>query len=193
MKNLKTLIFGTVISFVFVQSASAQLETQIYRNETLQQYQLVPLVTGPTVVIRDPPQLITAPLGASNRLSYYKPIISSNFKESGFQCLIYFDSPNVLTGQEQISLNNCINAPVQAGKTLDGFIVTGHTDTFKPELDSMADSRQIAQVVSDYIRSAYANQTVVERARGETDPFVLTGNGVREQMNRRVEVLVYVR
>ena len=39
--------------------------------------------------------------------------------------------------------------------------------------------------VSTYLRDLFPGVPLIETAMGETEPFIDTGNGVREQLNRR--------
>ena len=139
-----------------------------------------------------PGGISTPPPGTTNQLAYYKPATSSSgFANPGTQCLVFFDDPGVLLGQA--SIDDCISGPGMAGKILDGVIVTGHTDRVETDAQSMADSIQFAQIVASYIQSSFPGQTVLQYAEGETNPFISTGDGVSEQLNRRAEIQVFAK
>ena len=73
--------------------------------------------------------------------------------------------------------------------------VVGHADTSGPSDYNRQLSRERAQAVVDALRArgmlvADLKDIDVE-AKGESDPIVKTGDGVREQANRRVEIYSY--
>lgn len=70
-------------------------------------------------------------------------------------------------------------------------VLTGHADTSGPQGYNMALSKRRADVVS----AAFANMgfkqgEISVLAKGETEPLVATGDGVREPQNRRVEIVM---
>ena len=73
--------------------------------------------------------------------------------------------------------------------------VVGHADTSGPAGYNRALSRERAQAVIDDLRQRGLKVRDLKdldvMARGETDPAVKTGDGVREQANRRVEIYAY--
>jgi outer membrane protein OmpA-like peptidoglycan-associated protein len=68
---------------------------------------------------------------------------------------------------------------------------TGHTDTSGPEDYNMALSLRRASTVKDaLVRDGVPASAISVIGKGETQPLVQTGDGVREPQNRRVEILV---
>ncbi len=68
---------------------------------------------------------------------------------------------------------------------------TGHTDTSGPESYNMALSLRRANAVKDaLVREGVPAQAISVVGRGESQPLVPTGDGVREPQNRRVEIVV---
>jgi OmpA-OmpF porin, OOP family len=68
---------------------------------------------------------------------------------------------------------------------------TGHTDTSGPESYNMALSLRRANAVKDaLVREGVPAQAISVIGRGESNPLVPTGDGVREPQNRRVEIVV---
>ncbi len=68
---------------------------------------------------------------------------------------------------------------------------TGHTDTSGPESYNMALSLRRANAVKDaLVREGVPAQAITVIGRGESQPLVPTGDGVREPQNRRVEIVV---
>jgi hypothetical protein len=67
---------------------------------------------------------------------------------------------------------------------------TGHTDTSGPESYNMALSlRRANSVKAELVRQGVAADAIAVVGRGESQPLVATGDGVREPQNRRVEIV----
>jgi outer membrane protein OmpA-like peptidoglycan-associated protein len=68
---------------------------------------------------------------------------------------------------------------------------TGHTDTSGPADYNMALSLRRANTVKDaLVRDGVPPQAITVIGKGETQPLVQTGDGVREPQNRRVEIVL---
>ena len=68
---------------------------------------------------------------------------------------------------------------------------TGHTDTSGPESYNMALSLRRANAVKDaLVREGVPAAAIAVIGRGEANPLVPTGDGVREPQNRRVEIVI---
>jgi outer membrane protein OmpA-like peptidoglycan-associated protein len=68
---------------------------------------------------------------------------------------------------------------------------TGHTDTSGPESYNMALSLRRANAVKDaLVREGVPAQAITVIGKGESQPLVPTGDGVREPQNRRVEIVI---
>jgi hypothetical protein len=68
---------------------------------------------------------------------------------------------------------------------------TGHTDTSGPESYNMALSLRRANAVKDaLVREGVPAPAISVIGRGEANPLVPTGDGVREPQNRRVEIVL---
>ena len=69
--------------------------------------------------------------------------------------------------------------------------VVGHTDTSGSAAYNLALSRRrAADARSELVRQGIPAGIITSEGKGETEPFVQTGDGVKEQLNRRTEVLV---
>jgi hypothetical protein len=67
---------------------------------------------------------------------------------------------------------------------------TGHTDTSGPESYNMALSLRRANAVkAELVRQGVPADAIAVVGRGESQPLVATGDGVREPQNRRVEIV----
>ena len=68
---------------------------------------------------------------------------------------------------------------------------TGHTDTSGPESYNMALSlRRANSVKGELVRQGVPADAITVVGRGESQPLVATGDGVREPQNRRVEIVM---
>jgi hypothetical protein len=68
---------------------------------------------------------------------------------------------------------------------------TGHTDTSGPDSYNMALSlRRANSVKNELVRDGVPADAVQVVGRGESNPLVATGDGVREPQNRRVEIVL---
>ncbi len=74
---------------------------------------------------------------------------------------------------------------------VDSVRVIGHTDTSGAASYNMSLSKRRAKDARDeLIRQGVNANTITSEGKGETEPFVPTGDGVKEPLNRRTEVLI---
>ncbi|MBL8702561.1 MAG: OmpA family protein [Alphaproteobacteria bacterium] len=70
-------------------------------------------------------------------------------------------------------------------------IVTGHTDTSgSPQYNQRLSERRAANVREALVRQGLAANSISTVGKGESDPLVKTGDGVREPQNRRAEIVL---
>lgn len=70
-------------------------------------------------------------------------------------------------------------------------IVTGHTDTSgSPQYNQRLSERRAANVRESLVRQGLAANSISTVGKGESDPLVKTGDGVREAQNRRAEIVL---
>jgi len=104
--------------------------------------------------------------------------------------LVFFDFDRAdITPEGRAVLQNVVDGA--AGQNLTRVVATGHADT----AGSARFNEGLSQRRADAVRSALGDMkleagSVVTEARGETEPLVPTGDGVREPQNRRVEITV---
>lgn len=70
-------------------------------------------------------------------------------------------------------------------------IATGHADTSGSQTYNQGLSERRAAAVKDVlVNMGFSSAGIVTQAKGETEPLVPTGDGVREPQNRRVEIVL---
>ncbi|WP_432698437.1 OmpA family protein [Marinobacterium sp. YM272] len=102
--------------------------------------------------------------------------------------LIYFNfDSDVMTDASQQEAQRLYQAVLE--RAAPEVIVTGHTDTSgsKP-LNQALGQRRADAVREDLIEIGVDADTITTRSLGETQPLIDTGDGVREERNRRVEI-----
>ncbi|MEP6341726.1 MAG: OmpA family protein [Maricaulaceae bacterium] len=88
---------------------------------------------------------------------------------------------------------NTINRILDVGQycNVDNIRVVGHTDTSGSAAYNLNLSKRRAKDARDeLVRQGIRSDVISSEGKGETEPFVDTGDGVKEQLNRRTEVLI---
>ena len=88
---------------------------------------------------------------------------------------------------------NAISRVLDAGQfcNVQGIRVVGHTDTSGAASYNLGLSkRRASDALEELVRQGVNRSVITSEGKGETEPFVDTGDGVREQLNRRTEVLL---
>jgi len=88
---------------------------------------------------------------------------------------------------------NTINRILDIGQycNVDNIRVVGHTDTSGSAAYNLNLSKRRAKDARDeLVRQGIAGERITSEGKGETENFVPTGDGVKEQLNRRTEVLI---
>jgi OOP family OmpA-OmpF porin len=105
-----------------------------------------------------------------------------------FGLFFAFDSA-VLTAEAESTINAAVAAAQDAG--MSEFSVTGHADRSGSEEYNVGLSIRRGEAVRDALIARGINASAVSVAgRGESDPAVPTADGVREQANRRVVIIL---
>ena len=104
--------------------------------------------------------------------------------------MVFFDWDRAdLSAQAQTTIRQAADAYKTKGSAR--VTATGHTDKSGPEAYNMALSLRRANAVKDaLVREGVPAQAIAVIGRGESNPPVATGDGVREPQNRRVEIVV---
>ncbi len=99
-----------------------------------------------------------------------------------------FDS-DILTDESMAEAQRLYQAVVE--RAAPEVVVTGHTDTSGSAASNQVLGQRRADAVrEDLIEIGVEPQTITTRSLGESQPVVETGDGVREPLNRRVEINV---
>jgi len=104
--------------------------------------------------------------------------------------MVFFDWDRSNLSQQAL---NTIKQASDAYKTKGSarITATGHTDTSGPENYNMALSLRRANAVKDaLVRDGVPATAISVIGKGESQPLVPTGDGVREPQNRRVEIVM---
>lgn len=104
--------------------------------------------------------------------------------------LVFFDWDKANLTSEAMEILKTVTDTIKSGayKTV---MATGHTDTSGPADYNMGLSERRAKNVRAALAKMGIEQDKIETAaKGETEPLVKTGDGVREPQNRRVEIAI---
>ncbi|RKQ71588.1 opacity protein-like surface antigen [Litorimonas taeanensis] len=88
---------------------------------------------------------------------------------------------------------NTINRILDIGQycNVDNIRVVGHTDSSGSAAYNLALSKRRAKDARDeLVRQGVRDEIITSEGKGETELFVQTGDGVKEDLNRRTEVLI---
>lgn len=115
------------------------------------------------------------------------PIITC--QEQFRQELIYYEFDKGQSAETR----NTINRILDVGQycNISSVRVVGHTDTSGAAAYNLGLSqRRASDAQEELVRQGVSGAMISSEGKGEAEPFVATGNGVREQLNRRTEVLI---
>jgi hypothetical protein len=104
--------------------------------------------------------------------------------------MVFFDWDRSNLSQQAL---NTVQQAASAFKTRGSaqITATGHTDTSGSEAYNMALSLRRANAVKNaLVQNGVPAQAISVIGRGEANPLVPTGDGVREPQNRRVEIVI---
>ncbi|NNE58566.1 MAG: OmpA family protein [Hellea sp.] len=105
------------------------------------------------------------------------------------QEIIYYEFDKGQSPETRSTINRILD--VGDFCNVDTIRVVGHTDTSGAASYNLALSQRRAKDARDELVRQGINPTVISsEGKGETEPFVPTGDGVKEQLNRRTEVLI---
>ena len=103
--------------------------------------------------------------------------------------VIYYEFDRGQSPETQATINRILDRADFCD--VDNFLVVGHTDTSGSAAYNLALSRRrAADARRELIRQGVPENIIRSEGRGESQPAVATGDGVREQLNRRTEVVM---
>ena len=104
--------------------------------------------------------------------------------------MVFFDWDRSNLSQQAVqTIGQAATAFKQRGSAR--ITATGHTDTSGPESYNMALSLRRANAVkNELVRRGVPADAITVVGKGESNPLVATGDGVREPQNRRVEIVM---
>ena len=141
------------------------------------------------------PALITCPDGSQTSDINFCPTTSGETTlgsicgEQYRQEIIYYEFDKGASAETR----NTISRILDAGQycNVDNIRVIGHTDTSGAASYNLALSkRRATDALNELVRQGIDRNVITSEGKGETEPFVQTGDGVKEQLNRRTEVLI---
>ena len=140
------------------------------------------------------PVMVTCPDGSSVSDINFCPTrgdvsVASLCGEQYRQETIYYEFNKGASAETR----NTINRILDAGEfcDIDNIRVLGHTDTSGAASYNLALSkRRATDALNELVRQGIQRNKITAEGKGETEPFVQTGDGVKEQLNRRTEVLI---
>lgn len=103
--------------------------------------------------------------------------------------LVFFNyDSHKLSITEKDKLDNYISTLIKTDS--NPIIIYGHTDTKGSKKYNLILSEQRALSVSKYFRKKGINNKLIIKSYGEDYPLIITGDNVKEENNRRVEVII---
>ena len=117
------------------------------------------------------------------------PVVVSGCPEQYRQEIIYYEFDKGQSAETR----NAINRVLDIGQfcNVQGIRVVGHTDTSGSAAYNLGLSKRRANdALEELVRQGVSRNLIVSEGQGETNPFIDSGDGVREQLNRRTEVLL---
>jgi len=104
--------------------------------------------------------------------------------------IVYFPwDKSLLTDQAKAVVTNATDTAKQCG--IDNIIIEGHADSSGSASYNVGlSSRRANRVESEIRANGVTTSNIVKSAKGENALFIDTGDGVREPLNRRTEVVI---
>ena len=105
------------------------------------------------------------------------------------QEIIYYEFDKGQSAETRATINRILDIGDYC--QVENISVVGHTDTSGSAAYNLALSeRRAKDAMDELVRQGINRATISSSGMGETQPFVPTGDGVKEQLNRRTEVLI---
>ena len=105
------------------------------------------------------------------------------------QEIIYYDFDRGQSAETRATIQRILDTGEYCA--VNSIRVVGHTDTSGSAAYNQGLSERRAKDARDeLVRQGINDAIITSEGKGETEPFVPTGDGVKEQLNRRTEVLI---
>ncbi len=105
------------------------------------------------------------------------------------QEIIYYEFDKGQSAETRATINRILD--IGEFCQVENINVVGHTDTSGSAAYNLALSeRRAKDALDELVRQGINSAIISSSGMGETQPFVPTGDGVKEQLNRRTEVLI---
>ncbi len=127
----------------------------------------------------------TCPANTTRTQTTIASLCGSQFRQE----IIYYEFDQGQSAETR----NTINRILDIGQfcSVDNIRVVGHTDSSGSAAYNLALSKRRAKDARDeLVRQGVNEAMITSEGKGETELFVQTGDGVKEQLNRRTEVLI---
>ncbi|WP_017930823.1 OmpA family protein [Robiginitomaculum antarcticum] len=119
------------------------------------------------------------------------PVVVDSFCDQGdTQFVVYFEwDKSRLTNEAAAVVDQASSIAQACG--ISGVVLEGHTDTSGSASYNMGlSSRRANTVKSALVSRGFQSTNITTQAKGESEVAVATGDGVREPLNRRTEVVI---
>ncbi len=127
----------------------------------------------------------TCPVQISDRGNVVADLCANQYRQE----IIYYEFDKGQSAETRNTINRILDIGDYCN--VDNIRVVGHTDTSGSAAYNLNLSKRRAKDARDeLVRQGIAGERITSEGKGETEPFVQTGDGVKEQLNRRTEVLI---
>jgi len=117
------------------------------------------------------------------------PVVVSGCPEQYRQEIIYYEFDKGQSAETRNAITRVLD--IDQFCNVQGIRVVGHTDTSGSAAYNLGLSKRRANdALEELARQGVQRNLITSEGQGETNPFIDSGDGVREQLNRRTEVLL---
>jgi len=172
-------VFG---NYQYITTTKLKLRTENGLGRIDDPYQANTFLLGVKYMFNAPKQMAEAPAPAPQPQAEQQTATPSAY-------MVFFDwnKSNVTDEARQIIRTAADNARNMNSTHID---VTGHADTSgSPAYNMRLSQRRAENVKQELVRLGVPSNEITIHAKGESEPLVATGDGVREPQNRRVEIV----
>ena len=142
---------------------------------------------GPTqTAAAEPAPMAPAPAPMAAPVAHEEGAVSRKY-------LVFFDFNKATLTPEAIDVLKQAASDATSGKAV-AVEVTGHTDTSgSASYNQKLSAKRAAAVKAELTKLGISGKEITTLAKGESDPLVPTGDGVKEPQNRRAEITYVIK